>query len=267
MKIGLIGYGGIGKEVANYLMSQSSESATLCGILVRDPSKVATYVPSNVMLTSNPDSFFCMGHDVVIEAAGHEAVRQYGYRTLSCGAHLILVSAGALADESLHKDLESAASKSMKQIIIPSAAIGGLDRIRAASYNEIEEIKLITRKPPAVWRNSFVEEKVNLDTITEPQCIFEGSAREASLLFPESVNVSAALSLAGIGFEKTKVQVYVDPMVNQNTHEIVAKGLFGQINVQVQNTPLIENPKSSHIVSMSIFKAINNLTSPMVLGV
>jgi aspartate dehydrogenase len=80
------------------------------------------------------------------------------------------------------------------------------------------------------------------------------------------VNVSAALSLAGIGFEETKVQVYVDPTIQMNTHTITAKGFFGQMEITIQNKPFKQNPKSSPIVAMSVAKVLQNLTTPVVIG-
>ncbi|MGZ7120118.1 MAG: aspartate dehydrogenase domain-containing protein, partial [Methanobacterium sp.] len=125
---------------------------------------------------------------------------------------------------------------------------------------------LITRKQPKSWYGTIAEEKVNLETISEPYCIFDGNARDAAKLFPENVNVSAALSLAGIGFEKTKVHVYVDPTINMNTHTIVAKGFFGQVEISVQNKPFKQNPKSSPIVAMSVAKVLRNLTTSVIIG-
>ena len=102
--------------------------------------------------------------------------------------------------------------------------------------------------------------------MTEPFLAFEGAAREAAVRFPESVNVSAALSLAGIGFDATKVKVYADPTVAHNTHEITASGLFGRIKVEIRNTPSARNPKTGYIVAMSVVKNIKDRTSPFVIG-
>ncbi|MDV2686925.1 aspartate dehydrogenase domain-containing protein, partial [Alkalihalophilus lindianensis] len=121
--------------------------------------------------------------------------------------HLIILSVGALADHCFYETLQSAALKNNKKIFIPSAAIAGLDRIASGVLGEIEEITLITRKPTKSWYGTIAEERVDLETLKEAYCIYNGNARNAAKLFPESVNVSATLSIAGIGFEKTKVQV------------------------------------------------------------
>ncbi|ANX13827.1 transcriptional regulator [Fictibacillus arsenicus] len=267
LKVGLIGYGAIGKDLATYFDREHGLNAKITGILVRSPEKISIPPNERCVITNEEDTFFSLGLDVVVEAAGHQSVQQYGVMALAKGAHLVIVSVGALTDDELFSSLKEAAVASKKQLIIPSAAIAGLDRINAASNHTLEEVKLVSRKPPRAWYGTFVEEKVDLKTIKEPFCVFDGYARESAKLFPESVNVSAALSLAGMGFDQTKVQVFVDPTIEKNSHEVTAKGHFGEVSVKVQNTPLLDNPKSSYIVSMSIVKALKNLSAPVVIGV
>ncbi|MBO9130396.1 aspartate dehydrogenase [Bacillus sp. 165] len=265
LKVGLIGYGAIGKDVAKYIQEGKAGDVTLEAILVRDKNK-HEHLASGFFY-EHEDTFFGLGLDIIIEAAGHEAVYAYGKAALSSGSDFIIVSVGALADDSLLHELEAAAKIYNKKLIIPSAAIAGLDRVAASMFNEVDEVRLVTRKPPSAWRGTIAEEQVDLDTLTEPFCIYDGIARESSKLFPESSNVSAALSLAGIGFERTQVQVYVDPDITHNTHHIIVKGYFGEVEVKVQNTPSADNPKSGYIVAMSICKILKSVTSPIVVGV
>jgi aspartate dehydrogenase len=186
---------------------------------------------------------------------------------LEAGADLILVSVGALGDDKLREKLFMTARSRGRRIIVPSAAIGGLDRIAAAGVGGLEEVTLTTRKPPAAWYGTPVESQVDLSNLTEPYCAFEDAARESALLFPESVNVSAALSLAGIGFDATKVKVYADPGIRHNTHEIEALGRFGRLKLHIQNAPSAKNPKTGSIVAMSVVKVLRDLTSPFIIGV
>jgi aspartate dehydrogenase len=267
LKVGLIGFGAIGKDIADYIWAHQAGNVELKAILVRNQKKNKIDSSHNCILTNDQDVFFDCALDIVIEAAGHEAIHYYGEKTLSSGADLIVISAGAFSDQNLFDQLQKTANKTKRQIIIPSGAIAGLDRITAAALETIEEIKLVTRKPPKVWYGTIAEEKIDLDTIQEPFCIFEGNARESAKLFPESINVSATLSLAGVGFENTKVQVWVDPTVHNNTHTICAKGYFGETEIIIQNTPSKNNPKSSYIVAMSIAKVLRDFTSPIVTGV
>jgi aspartate dehydrogenase len=266
LRAGIIGYGTLGKNISELIESNQAGDVVLTTILVRTPPSPLDKTPDNCTITTNEEVFFKQDLDIIIEAAGHNALQLYGEKALSSGSNLIILSVGALANIDFYESLQAAATKNNKQIIIPSAAIAGLDRIAAGVLGEIEKITLITRKQPKSWYGTIAEEKVDLETITEPYCIFDGNARDAAKLFPENVNVSAALSIAGIGFEKTTVQVYVDPTIHMNTHTIVAKGFFGQVEISVQNKPYKENPKSSPIVAMSVAKVLRNLTTSVVIG-
>ncbi|WGG45314.1 aspartate dehydrogenase [Rossellomorea sp. DA94] len=267
LKVGLIGYGAIGKDVVSYIKKDKVEGAEVHAILVRNPEQYEELKTESFMVVDSEETFFSSGLDVIIECAGHDAVYQYAVKALSAGSHFITVSVGAFSDGDLYDDVVEVARKHGRKLILPSAAIGGLDRIAASSINELDEVKLITRKPPSAWRGTIAEEKVDLDTISEAFTLYEGTARESAKLFPQSTNVSAALSIAGVGFDQTKVQVLVDPGVTHNTHQIIAKGYFGEVELTIQNTPSADNPKSGYIVAMSICKALNNLTSPVIIGI
>lgn len=268
LNIGIIGYGTIGEEVAQAVAEGRAGRAGLAAILVRDPAKHADAPePLRRLMTADADDFLSRGLDVVVECAGHGSVKSMGTRTLESGAHLIVVSVGAFADESLLRRARETAEACGKQIIVPSAAIGGLDRIAAGAVGPMDEVTLVTRKPPKAWYGTMIERQVDLGGLTEPYCAFEGAARDSARLFPESVNVSAALSLAGVGFDETRVKVYADPTVTHNTHEIEASGKFGRIRLQIQNTPSARNPKTGYIVAMSVIKCIRDMTSPFVIGI
>ncbi|EWG10338.1 aspartate dehydrogenase [Cytobacillus firmus] len=267
LKAGIIGYGTLGKTIAELIESGHAGNVELKSVLIRS-NKSADHVNKQTFdLTSDEGDFFNGDLDIIIEAAGHEALHLYGQKVLASGSHLVVLSVGVLGDTRFYEKLKTVAIQHNRQIFIPSAAIAGLDRIAAGALGEIEDITLITRKHPRSWKGTIAEEKVDLHMLTEPFCIYEGNARESSRLFPQSVNVSAALSLAGIGFENTKVKVYADPTIQTNTHTIKAKGYFGEVEISVSNVPYEENPKSSPIVAMSVAKVLKNLTSPFVIGV
>lgn len=265
LSVGIIGYGTLGKTLANYIEAEQG-NVELKAVLVRNLPESLDPSSLNYMVTNHEEDFFNLGLDVIIESAGHNAVHLYGEKTLSSGSSFIILSVGALGNEELYNTLREAAKRYDKQIIIPSAAIAGLDRIAAGVLGEIDEISLITKKPPKSWYGTIAEEMTDLASLKEPYCIFEGNAREAAKLFPENVNVSATLSLAGVGFEQTKVQVYADPTIQSNTHTILARGEFGQLEINVQNNPYKSNPKSSPIVAMSVIKVLRNLSSPVAIG-
>lgn len=268
LNIGIIGYGTIGEDVAEGIRHGLAGQARLGALLVRDASRVdlADKLPET-KVTDELESFLAQKPDIVVECAGHDAVRKYGVQVLDGGADLILVSVGALADEALFGQIKDKATERRRKVIVPSAAIGGLDRISAASVGPMEEVRITTRKPTKAWYGTYVEQEIDLATLTEPYCAYEGVAREAARLFPESVNVSAALSLAGIGFDATKVKVVADPGITHNIHEIEAKGKFGEMKLQIRNTPSARNPKTGYIVAMSVIKTLRDMTSPIVIGI
>jgi aspartate dehydrogenase len=150
--------------------------------------------------------------------------------------------------------------------MVPSGAIGGLDAISAGAVGGLDEVTIRTRKPPAAWKGTAAETQVDLDRVTEPVLLYSGTAREAAKLYPQNVNVQAALALAGVGMDATRSEVYADPGVRYNTHEIVARGAFGEIRVSIGNVPSEASPKTGRIVAMSMVKAIRNLTAPFVVG-
>ncbi|MEB3101921.1 aspartate dehydrogenase [Ferviditalea candida] len=264
LNIGIIGYGSIGRDLVDYIREGKAGSVKVAAILVRDKNKVDTPLDSELFVDKAED-FFGKSLDIIIEGASHEAVKLYAERALSGGSDFMVASVGAFADSALYDRVLKAAEQAGRRLIIPSCAIGGLDRIAAGTLGPMEHITLISRKPPKAWYGTIVEEQVDIERITEPVCVFEGSARESARLFPQSVNVSAALSLAGVGFEQTKVKVYVDPGIDQNTHEINASGKFGEIRLNIFNTPS-HNPKTGWIVAMSMAKVLKNLSTPLMIG-
>ncbi len=265
IRVGVIGYGTACRDLCDTLDSGGLPGCELVSVLVRSPDKYADS-PVAARLAADSEQFLASRPDVVVEGAGHAAVKQVGPAALAAGADLVLSSVGALGDASLYEELRELAVRHGRRIYLASCAIAGLDRIAAASEDGLETVRLTTRKPVKAWRGTYAEEKVDLDTVTEPVTVFRGSARDSSRLFPESVNVSAALSLAGIGFDRTEVEVVVDPTIERNYHEVFAAGKFGQMTLQVQNTPSPNNPKTGYIVAMSLRKVLRGLSSPFQVG-
>ncbi len=265
-RVGLIGYGTAGKDVAEAILGGQAGSSRLVAVLVRDMAKYADVAPEGCHFTDSEEAFFACTPDVVVETAGHDAVIRYAETSLAHGCDFMVVSVGAFCDQALFDRVMASAERHGQRVLVPSAAIAGLDRIAAAAQGPLERVTLTTRKPVKAWRGTFAEEVVSLDAITQPTVIFEGNARESSRVFPESVNVSAALSLAGVGFEATQVRVLVDPTIDKNVHEVSAKGLFGEVRIEVRNTPSPSNPKTGYIVAMSVARALKNLSSPLVIG-
>ncbi|MHA1606484.1 MAG: aspartate dehydrogenase [Candidatus Freyarchaeota archaeon] len=206
--------------------------------------------------------------NLVVEAAAPSAVKEYGEKVLMAGKDLMVLSVGAFHDQELYDRIVEILRERDVHVYIPSGAISGLDAVKAAAMEELEVVELVTRKPPRAFKgNRYVESKgIDLDKVTRPTVLFEGSAREAAPLFPKGINVALSLSLAGIGADRTKVKVIADPTINRNVHEIHAKGSFGRLLCVTHNYPSPENPETSYLAALSAVRTLRNLTEKLRIG-
>jgi aspartate dehydrogenase len=254
MKLGIIGCGAIGSDVAKaadkmkeiekiYLFDINKEAAEKLGLLLKK-----AYV--------KPVNEFLADVDVVFEAASQQAVAQYGASVLEAGKDLILMSIGSLFDDTLRKKLENIARKQHRKIYLPSGAVCGIDGVLAASVEKLDSVTLVTTKPPASLGKS-VEERT---------MIFEGTARDAVKQFPRNINVAACLSLAGVGFDETKVQIVADPVETRISHKILAHGRFGRLRAEVENMPNPNNPQSSYMASLSAIATLRRVLDPIQIA-
>lgn len=265
MRVGLIGFGTIGRAVAERLRRGEGGEARLCGVLVRDLGRLRPEdrVHHGDVFCADRAAFLRAHLDWVVEAAGHAALREHGAAVLREGANLLALSAGALADDAFRDDLRSAAAATGRRVLVPSGGMGALDLLSSAAVGEMEAVELTTRKPPRALLPP--EEAAAVVASGVARELFDGVAREAAALFPENLNISAALGLAGIGLDRTRVRVFADPAVERNTHHIVARGEFGEYELTLRHIPS-ENPKTGRIVALSVVKALRNLSSPFVVG-
>jgi aspartate dehydrogenase len=263
----MIGFGTIGRAVARAVSEGRACDAELRAVLVRDVerARAAGIIKPGLRITADPEEFFASEIDVVVEAAGHAGLKLYGERALRGGLDVLAVSVGAFADEEFNSSVTRAAEESRRRLLVPSGALGGLDAISAASVGELDQVVLVARKPPAAWKGTAAEDAASR-AVSEPVCIYEGRAREAARLFPQNVNVVAALSLAGIGFDRTAIRMFADPAVKHNTFELYATGEFGEIKLELKNNPYPENPKTGRLVVMSVVRSIRRLQENVIIG-
>lgn len=272
VQIGLIGLGTIGKSLVRAIAEGQAGQASLEAVLVRpvnlDPARIfLADLGLDPLLSSDPEEFFEANTNLIVEAAGQEAVCLYGSEALMTKRDLLVCATGAFTDENLFEGLAALASQYRRRLIIPAGAIGGIDALVSAALAGLDEVSITTRKPPNAWAGTAAEEMVNLNEITgEPVCIFEGSAREAIQLFPQNVNVAATLACAGIGLDRTVARIFADPTVTRNLHEIHFSGKSGSFSIEVCGSPSPDNPRTSALTAYSVIKTIRNLTSPVVIG-
>jgi aspartate dehydrogenase len=174
-----------------------------------------------------------------------------------------------MQDEEFQKDLFRLAKRKEAKVYIPSGAIGGIDALCAASIESIDEVTLTTTKPPSAFgSNAYLESKgIKASELRERTELFNGSAREAVKHFPQNINVAATISLAGIGFEKTRIRIVCDPAVATNEHHLKAKGKFGELDVVTRNVPSPRNPKTSYLAALSAISAIKKIVGSTWVGV
>ncbi len=196
---------------------------------------------------------------VVVEAAGHDAVRSYASSIADAGVDLILMSIGALADEAIRAPIEQAAARRGATVWLPSGGIGGLDALAAArALGDLERVTHRTTKAPEGLKTApyVVERGLLREALSEPLVVYRGPAREAARHFPQNINIAAAVSLAGIGFDRTQVEIVADPSVPRSLHEIRAEGRFGAFVLRFENVMDPGSPRTSRLAGLSAVAAL-----------
>lgn len=255
MRLGLIGYG----TIARTLLAEVGGEVTVTGVLVR-PGREADGQPvvttAAELIEGKPD--------LVIECAGHGAVRDHVPDCLKAGIDVVVASIGALSDDALYDTLKSAAKAGGARLILPAGAVGGIDALAALSAAGRPKVRYTGTKPPRAWAGSPAEDTLDLASLTEPQTFFEGTAREAASAYPKNANVAATIALAGAGFDATTVTLVADPAATGNTHEFEAVSDTGRIHFRIENAPS-GNAKTSMATVYSLVREVRNRKGPVVI--
>jgi aspartate dehydrogenase len=203
--------------------------------------------------------------DVVVECAPAAVFREIAEPAIRAGRIFMPVSVGQLLE---HSDLSELAGRTGARIIVPTGALLGLDAVRAAAEGEIRSIAMITRKPPrSLGGAPYLERRgIDLEGLDAPLKVFEGNARDGARGFPANVNVAAALSLAGIGPERTRLEIWADPHITRNIHRIVVEADGARFEMQIENVPTDENPRTGRITALSVIAALRRLTATLSVG-
>lgn len=257
ISIGIVGCGTIGSAIA-VAIHAGRIPAKLAGLTSRTPSRAEALARS---LSPSPPVLdlheLIRVSDLVAEAASIAAVAEIVPTCLEAGKDVFVISVAGLLD---HQDWEPRAEAQGARILVPSGAIAGLDGVRAATVGRVDSVLLITRRPPEALSAApyIVERGIDLDRLTQETLIFEGSARDACRGFPRHVNVPAALSLAGLGLDRTRVRVLAVPGLRFNQHQIEVQGEFGRLRVDIENIPSSRNSRTG---LLSIFSSIETLAA------
>ena len=263
-KIGLLGCGSIGTQIA-LAIDSGKIPATLTHIYdgsKEASSKLVEQLTNKPVIVENPHLLSSNHIDIVVEAASQDAVKDIALSVLQNKKDLMIMSAGALLDESVYEILSDACRDFKKTIFLPSGAIAGLDGIKSVQ-NELDSLSITTTKHPRSLKGAifFETSDINLDSLDSETVIFNGNAKEAVSLFPANINVAALLSLSGIGSEKTNVKIVADPNADKNTHHIEAAGKFGKMTFTIENIPDTNNPKTSRLAILSAIETLKKYCS------
>ena len=262
--IGIVGCGAIGQAIAR-AVDEGVLDMEVAGITSRTEATARDFLLSLRM----PRPYMSQGElieaaDMVVEAAGGHIVPALAEATFDAEKELMLISVGALI---AHPEVMDRARATGCRLLMPSGAIIGLDGLKSASVGSIDHVIMTSRKGPAALDGAphVVNNGIDLWGMTEETEIFSGTAREACVGFPANLNVSAAVSFAGIGPDRTIVKMVAVPGLTRNCHDIEAEGEFGLMHLHLENNQS-ENPKTGKLTAMSIIRTLQQSVDPVHIG-
>jgi aspartate dehydrogenase len=265
LKVGIAGFGTIGRAVARAL-DRGVEGLELAGICSGSASRaqqaIGDLAHPVALMNAEELAARCA---VIVECAPTAAFCEIASAALRAGRTLITVSGAAILE---HPGIVDLARQHNGRIILATGALLGLDAVRAAAEGHIHSVRMVTRKPPTSLLKAqyVVDNRIDLDALEQPLRLFSGSAREGARLFPSNVNVAAALGLAGIGPDRTELEIWADPTRTRNTHDITVDADSARLTLRIENIPTLENPGTGRITALSVIAALRALNAPLRVG-
>ncbi|MEQ8193319.1 MAG: aspartate dehydrogenase [Rhodospirillales bacterium] len=265
LRVGIGGFGAIGRAIGRKL-DGGVPGLVLAAVSANRPENAERYLADFarpvpvVTLAELADAA-----DVIVECAPSRVFADVAEPAIERGRIFMPLSVGALLNR---LDLVERAEATGARIIVPTGALIGLDAVRAAAEGTIRSVTLVTRKPPAGLKGApyLAEHDISLDGVKEPMKIFEGSARDGAKGFPANVNVAAALSLAGIGPDKTRLEIWADPTIERNIQHVEIEADSASFTMTIRNVPDPANPRTGRITALSVIAALRGLVSPLKVG-
>ena len=264
LRVAVAGLGAIGLKVAEAL-DRGIPGCVLAAVSANDLSRAA----KRLSHLGRPVPVVALGEleplaDIVVECAPSNLLPEIAEPFLAAGKTVIVLSAGAILS---HEHLIGLARQYGGQIVVPTGALLGLDAVTAAAEGEIRSVRMITRKPVRGLSGApyLAEHNICIEDITTPLRVFTGTAREAAIGFPANLNVAVALSLAGIGADRTTLEIWADPSLTRNTHRIEIDSDSATFSMSIENVPS-ENPRTGRITALSVISYLRKLGAPLRVG-
>lgn len=262
--IGIVGCGAIGRALLK-AVEAGKLAVGVAGVTSRTEKSARAFLST----LRDPPPYLDRAHliansDLIIEAAGGAVVPGLAGEVFAAGKDLMVISVGALLD---HPEIIGKSRESGCRLLVPSGAIAGLDGIKSACAGQVSHVTITTRKPPEGLEGApyLVEHKISLAGLSAEREVFSGTAREACRGFPANVNVSAAVSLAGLGPDRTRIRILAVPGLKRNCHDIEVEGEFGRLAVHIENVPS-ENPRTGRLTALSIIRSVQDAADSVRIG-
>jgi aspartate dehydrogenase len=263
-RVAIAGLGAIGRTLARRLDAGLPGLKLAC-VAVRDCDKARAWLDeAGISCPLVEFNDFPRLADLAVECAPAHLIEEICTPMLQAGKRVMVLSAGALLPRAHLIELARAHGG---QIIVPTGALLGLDAVVAAAEGTIHRVTMVTRKPPAGLAGAphLVTKGISVDGLKTAKLVFSGSARDAAAGFPANVNVVAALSLAGIGPDRTHIEIWADPAVTRNCHAIEVVADSANFSLAIENIPS-ENPRTGKITALSVIAALRKLHAPLRVG-
>jgi aspartate dehydrogenase len=263
-RIAIAGLGAIGRALARRL-ADGIPGLELAGVAARDRKKAQAWLDAQrIACPIVAFDEFPQHADVAVECAPAALIEDICRPMLTAGKQVMVLSCGALLPR---PELIELAKAHGGRILVPTGALLGLDAVAAAAEGKINTVRMTTRKPPNGLTGApyLVKNGISVEGLNEAKRVFSGTAREAAAGFPANVNVAAALSLAGVGPDRTLIDIWADPMVERNCHTIEVDADSARFTLSIENVPS-ENPKTGKIVALSVLAMLRKLGAPLRVG-
>jgi len=264
MRIAIAGLGTIGRTLARRL-ADGVPGLVLTAVAARDEEKARGWLDEEgievpiVALEDLPAHA-----DLAVECAPAAIIEKICRPMLQAGKQVMVLSCGALLPR---PELMELAKQHGGRIVVPTGGLLGLDAVAAAAEGTIQSVKMTTRKPPNGLAGAphLVNNGISVEGLNEPKLVFSGTARAAAAGFPANVNVVAALALAGIGPDRTMIDIWADPEKTRNCHTIEVEADSARFTLAIENVPS-DNPKTGRIVALSVIATLRKLAAPLRVG-